>query len=400
MFESNTYNTILERMLASVSDKLDKREGSVIFDTLSPTALELQFLYIELERIIREAYGDTASREFLILRCRERGITPYAATNAILKGEFTPTDIDVTGRRFSVEDLNFVVGEKISDGVYMVRCETAGIIGNQYLGTMIPIDYVNGLATAELTEILIPGEDEEDTEELRKRYFDSFEQKAFGGNVRDYIEKTKSIAGVGGVKVTRVWNGDFRPADFIPNDEVTKWYEAIRPTLESPVREWLEGLYSAAIEKKLTVGGTVKLTIINSEFDIPSKELVDSVQTAIDPVRNAGEGVGLAPIGHVVNVKAATAIPIEIKTKLEFKSGYGWMNLQETINSVISDYLLELRREWAESDSLTVRLSQIDTRLLAIDGIVDISGTVINGNPENLTLGKFEVPVFGGVSSE
>lgn len=36
-----TYNEILERMLSRVSDKFDKREGSVIFDTHSPTALEL-----------------------------------------------------------------------------------------------------------------------------------------------------------------------------------------------------------------------------------------------------------------------------------------------------------------------------------------------------------------------
>ncbi len=67
---------------------------------------------------------------------------------------------------------------------------------------MIPIDYIQGLKTAELTEILIPGEDEEDTEKLRQRYFDSFKDSAFGGNVRDYLNKTKSIPGVGSVKVT------------------------------------------------------------------------------------------------------------------------------------------------------------------------------------------------------
>lgn len=41
-----TYNEILERMLSRVSDKFDKREGSVIFDTHSPTALELEILYV------------------------------------------------------------------------------------------------------------------------------------------------------------------------------------------------------------------------------------------------------------------------------------------------------------------------------------------------------------------
>ena len=71
MFENITYEKILERMLARVSDRFDKREGSVIWDTHSPTAIEFQILYLELDAILREAYGDTASREFLILRCKE-----------------------------------------------------------------------------------------------------------------------------------------------------------------------------------------------------------------------------------------------------------------------------------------------------------------------------------------
>ena len=52
-----TYEEILDRMLAHVDDKFDKREGSVIFDTHSPTALELQLLYVELNTILSEAYG-------------------------------------------------------------------------------------------------------------------------------------------------------------------------------------------------------------------------------------------------------------------------------------------------------------------------------------------------------
>ena len=33
MYEHVTYESLLERMLARVPDKLDKREGSVIWDT-------------------------------------------------------------------------------------------------------------------------------------------------------------------------------------------------------------------------------------------------------------------------------------------------------------------------------------------------------------------------------
>lgn len=399
MFENQTYEGILQRMLDRVSDSLDKREGSVIWDTHSPTALEFQNLYLELENMLQEAYGDTASREFLIRRAKERGITPYSATNAILKGEFTPKDADVLGKRFNLQELNYVVTEKIADGTYRVECETPGIVGNQQLGTMIPIEYIEGLETAELTGVLIPGEDEEDTEALRKRYFDSFNEKAFGGNVQDYLTKANGIPGVGSTKVMRVWNSDISPASMIPSVKVKSWYESTINTLSGDAADWLRTVYTAAAEKKLTTGGTVLLTILNSDYGIASSTLLETVQNTIDPPENAGDGYGLAPIGHVVSVKSADAVQVQVKTTLTFDSGYSWSNLQNSINTAISDYLLELRKSWADTAFLVVRVSQIETRLLSIKGIVDIDNTRINGTAENLTLGRYEVPMFGGASA-
>lgn len=398
MFENLTYEDLLNRMLDRVSNKLDKREGSVIWDTHSPTAIELKNLYIALDYIIQEAYGDTATRDFLILRCKERGIVPYPATHAVLKGEFVPSAIDVTGKRFNIGQINYVVTEKLQDGVYKVQCETEGEEGNRYLGAMIPIEYIKGLDSADLTEVLVPGEDEEDTEELRKRYFASFEESAFGGNVKDYLEKTNAIPGVGCTKVTRVWNSDLRPADMIPKNAVTEWYEGIKGTLSPTVKGWLTTVYVAAKEKKLTTGGTVLLTILNSEFDTASEELIEIVQKTIDPEEYAGEGYGLAPIGHVVMVKSASGREIVIKTKVTFDTGYSWTSLRSEIESAIKNYFAELRKEWADTSYLIVRVSQIETRILNIRGIVDIQNTALNGVEDNCVLGPYEVPVFGGVS--
>lgn len=47
---------------------------------------------------------------------------------------------------------------------------------------------------------------------------------------------------------------------------------------------------------------------------------------------------------------------------------------------------------------LIVRVSQIETRILNIRGIVDIQNTALNGVEDNCVLGPYEVPVFGGVS--
>lgn len=366
MYENETYEVILERMLNRVSDKLDKRPSSPIYDTHSPTAIEFQILYIELEYLIKNSYGDTAAREFLVLLAKDRGLTPEPATKAVLKGEFAPATIDVTGKRFNIGDINYVVLEQITPGQYQVQCETEGTVGNQYLGDMIPMEYIDGLQTAQLTEILIPGEDEEDTEVFRQRYFDSFNEQSFGGNRAAYIETVKKIDGVGNLKVTRVWNGDIHPADMIPSAKVTAWYNSVISGLDAEVATWLSAVYMASYEKKLTVGGTVLITVVNSlDFGEASTVLLNKIQEELDPVENAGEGYGLAPIGHVVSVKSAEPVQSYITTTVTFDEGYNWSNTKTAIEEAVGAYLLELRKAWADNTSTIVRVSQIETRILS-----------------------------------
>lgn len=399
MYEQMTHDVILQRMLDKVDDKLDKRESSLIYDTHSSTAFEIQLLYMELETIINNSYGDTAAREFLIMLAKDRGLAPEEATKAVLKGEFTPASTDVTGKRFNIGEINYTVLNQISQGQYQVQCETSGNIGNQYLGDMIPMEYIDGLETAVLTEVLIPGEDEEDTESFRQRYFNSFSELYFGGNRADYLNKVKSIDGVGGVKITRVWNNDIRPADMIPSEKVNTWYNSVIDGLDKEVAAWLSAVYIASHEKKLTVGGTVLITVVNSlDYGEISDTLLNSIQTVIDPVQNAGEGYGLAPVGHVVSVKSAVPIMVNVNLTIVFEEGYSWLNLQNSIKEAVDTYLLELRKSWSDNDFTVVRISQMEARVLAIKGITDVTNTTINGNSSNLTLDKYEIPIIGGVS--
>lgn len=350
MYESITYEVILQRMLDRVSDQMDKREGSIIYDALAPAAVELQLMYIELDTTLNESFGDTASRDFLIKRAAERGLIPKAATYAVLKGEL---NIDVSvGSRFSCSDLNYVVTEKILTGVFKLRCETIGVIGNKNFGDLIPIDYIEGLETASLTELLIPGEDEEETEKFRTRYFNSFDSQAFGGNVADYIEKTDALPGVGGCKPYPVWNG----------------------------------------------GGTVKLVILDSQFQTPSVDLIAEVQEAIDPVSHGGEGLGLAPIGHVVTVVGAENVTINIVSTITYTSGYDFDSAIGAIRAAIDEYFDELRKGWESETAIIVRISQIETRLLGLSEILDIQDTTINASDRNISLESFQIPVRGTVN--
>jgi uncharacterized phage protein gp47/JayE len=399
VYEEETYDNILERMLERVSEDFDTRPSSLIYDTHSATAIELQILYIELEYLIQNSYGDTAAREFLILLAKDRGLVPEEATKAILKGVFEPDTVDVTGQRFNIGDMTYTVLKQISPGQYQVQCETEGVVGNQYMGEMLPLDYIDGLETARLTEILIPGEDEEDTEDFRQRYFDSFDAQAFGGNRAAYLEVVRKMEGVGSAKVTRVWNGDITPADMIPGEQVTEWYQSVVAGLSEDVAKWLKAIYRAALEKKLTVGGTVLVTVVNSlDFVEASSVLLNKIQEELDPQDTAGEGYGLAPIGHVVTVKSAEPVKIEVKANVTFDDGYNWINTKTAIENAVSGYLLELRKSWADVDNTVVRISQVDNKILNVTGVIDVSDTEINGTSGNLTLSEYQIPVLGGVS--
>lgn len=353
MYEEVTYEEILERMLERVPDDMDKREGSLIYDALAPAAIELQIMYIELDVILRETFADNASREFLLRRVSERGITPKEATHAVLRGEFTPPDLELEpGARFSCEELNYAITEKVSDGIYRLQCETEGAAGNSVFGRMIPVNYIPGLETATLTELLIPGEEEEDTESLRKRYFDSFHSQEFGGNKKDYMKKTREIPGVGAVKVTPVWDGP----------------------------------------------GTVKLTILDANFRKADSALLEKVQQAIDP-QQGGEGDGLAPIGHVVTVDTPQEFSITVTVQAVYDTGYSFEELHSQMENAVENYLASLRGQWEGQESLAVRLAQIEARMMAIDGIIDLSLVTLNGNAENIILEAAAIPVSGGVTS-
>ena len=217
---------------------------------------------------------------------------------------------------------------------------------------MIPIDYVDGLQTAQLTTVLIPAEDDEDTEVLRARYFASFDSQAFGGNCADYKEKVTDIEGVGGVKVYPVWAG----------------------------------------------GGTVKLEIISSDYTVPSSTLIDKVQTLIDPTQNAGEGLGIAPIGHVVTVVGCGTTTVNIQTNITYQTGWSWDALKSYVYNTVDEYFDELAKDWADEDNLVVRVSQLETRILNLTGVLDIGDTKLNGVAGNLQLDASNIPVRGDVN--
>lgn len=347
-----TYQKLLNRMLQSVASDVDKREGSILYDALAPAAAQLCQMYLQLEGFLKETFADTASRPYLIKRAKERGIKPYPATQAVVKGVFN-CSVPI-GSRFSLEESNYIVTALLSekDHSYQLACETAGSAANHLLGKITPINYIKGLTTAEIVELWIPGEDEEETEVFRQRYLNSLVSQAYGGNIQDYKEKVSAIAGVGGVKVYPVWKG----------------------------------------------GGTVRLVIINSSFTIPTPQLVNTVQELVDPEQNQGKGYGIAPIGHVVTVEGAKEQFVDVSMVITYQSGWSFLDMVGYLEKLIDDYFQELNEKWAQNNAIVIRTSQIESRVLELEGVLDVSHTKLNGIEENLVLDSDFLAKRGDIS--
>lgn len=357
MYENQTYELILDRILSRMPSTADKRESSFLYNASAPIAAELQNIYIAMDNVLNITFFDTSDREGKLQRCKERGINTeqFAATQAICTLEVRPNTLNVPiGARFNYNDINYAVTEEIGNGVFYARCEQYGTSGN-ITGEVTPIEYIDGLEGATLTSIYRWGEDEADESLIDDVYYSSLNSQAFGGNRADYLQKVRSIAGVGGVKV---YTG----------------------------AEWLGG-------------GTVKIVFTTSAYTKPAESFVNTIQTMIDPVQNQGEGYGIAPVGHTVTVAAANEAHIDIGCKLTLQDEYTWADVEQYVYEAIDNYFTTLNKEWESEPNIVVRISQIETRLLNISGIVDIADTTINGSESNLSIDKDSIAVRGVVSA-
>lgn len=365
MYEDQISSVIEKRMLDAVSPAVDKREGSIIHDATAPVSIELELMYAALDWFMKNTFGDTAEREFLIERALERGLVPYKATRAVVRGIFIPNTLEIPiGHRFSCDGINYAVAKKMNAGSYLLRCETVGISGNKATGTLVPINYLPALKSARIEMLTVPGVDDEDTEAFRQRYLKSFETQAYGGNIADYKEKVLSISGVGGVKVYPVWNG----------------------------------------------GGTVKIVFCTSEFKPPNGEFVRQVQEVLDPIPYHQQGVGVAPIGHYVTVVGTTKKEVNVKAKISVKPGFVLSDVKQQVVESIKNYLKELNHDWKTTQTVSVntftnvglilRISKIESCILDVTGVLDVENLTVNGSKRNIQLDPDELTELGGMTYE
>ena len=89
---------------------------------------------------------------------------------------------------------------------------------------------------------------------------------------------------------------------------------------------------------------------------------------------------------------------MNIETTITYREGWDWNSSKSYILDAVDQYLMSLRKSWADSDNLTVRISQLESRILDCEGVIDIVGTTLNGSASNLLLATNEIPVRGNVN--
>lgn len=362
IFDDNTFENVLERNLDRIPDEFDKREGSVIYDAIAPMAIEISLLYSYLDFLFKNAFGDTANRYWLIERAKERGIEPYKATKAVIIGRFD-AKLNI-GDRFFIDDIYYTVSKLQKEEkelfFYELICNEEGSIGNIEGGKLTPTRTIRNLNLAEIYKLAILGENEEDTEDFRERYFETIKSIAYGGNIDDYRKKVKAIDGVGLVKVIPVWNG----------------------------------------------GGTVKLIVTDSEFKEPTSELISKVQEIIDPIPFHQKGVGVAPIGHYVTVVGAKSKKVNITCEISKSRDSNLKEIKREIEKDVEEYFKNQRKKWSSYEKVDsniyvendIRLAKITSIVLNVADVIDYETIKFTDTDKKIfDLSEDELPVLGDV---
>lgn len=347
-YESQTYETILARMMDRVSadyPNLDTREGSILFNALAPAAVELAIMYTELDNAIKESFVNTASREFILIGCEQMGmdISIFDASAGIHKGEF---DVEVEiGSRWNCDLYNYTVTEFIgmngSYYTYRMVCENTGTAPNNQTGDLTPITEVpTGLSYAKVTECLIEGKNETSDEDIRTAYYEYVNSAVSDGNVAQYKRWCSEYKGIGNSKVFPLWNG----------------------------------------------ANTVKVSILSESNTKASTELIQEFQAYLDP-GITGMGDGVAPIGAFVTVTTATEVPLNVSATVTMKAGYSDTT---KIGKALTDYFASIAYEKSQ-----VAYMNIGAVILGTEGVESISGLTVNGGTADITLGTEQIPVIG-----
>lgn len=344
MYENQTQEQILGRMLENISDEIDKREGSVARDLLSPKSIELAQIYLELDNVLQFGFASTTYGEFLDRKALEAGIYRLPASKSYgvvkLTGE-EGIEIPLGSVFYTDSGIQFQTMESAvipSNGTISVMVESVneGAVNNVAANSIVNSTVNDVSVTNE--NITTGGTDIESDSRLLQRYQIQVQRAANSGSMDNYKQWALENPSVGIVNVI--------------------------PTHEG--------------------GGTVKVIILSENKDILPPEILNAVYNHIESVR---------PIGATVTVATGVELPIDISCTISLADGVTIEQAETAIKSNISAYLKQATLE--EPD---IKISKIITSIMGTGAVLDYSNLLVNGDTINIPLNSDSIAKLGTVT--
>lgn len=321
-------------------------EGTFTQDIFGASSYEFAKFSFELLECYRNGFLHTCSDEYLDLRAGECGCYRKAGNKAIGELEVYGTGTIPAGSLFQTsEGIRFMAVSETKvegSGTIAIEAYTAGESGNVAAGTITKIPINIPLFTGcNNPAATYDGFDEESDDELRERALQRMRFPAASGNPRHYISWALEIVGVGAVRVQRCWAG----------------------------------------------AGTVKIVVIDSNFEPANEELLERVREKIEAER---------PIGAEVTIVSAEPVPINVSAAIR-----GSVDADE-FRSSVEGYLVKLANQslttYEGNENLDyVSIAQIGRYILQA-GADDYTELKLNGAAENVALGFSDLPALGEVT--
>lgn len=352
MYSDKSLTDIHNLMLANIDNDYRKRQGYPTWDITRGFAYGIKAAWDLAYDVAKKLDVENLNGEELDTFISERtGLDRKQATKS--KGEITIVQGNgsiLKGDLFAtVEGIQFVATEskEVHAGdVVKIESVMGGQVTNAGINeiTEMPVT-LQGIYKITNNKACTGGYDKETDTDYRERYYIKLRTPVNGVNANQYVLWAESVDGVGRARCIPIWNGI----------------------------------------------NTVKVVLIGNDFKPASEDLVTRVQAYIDPNKN-GDGAGVATIGAVTTVVAATQKNVDITIYGLKVSGA----LEETKNVIKENLDRYIKTSAFNKDYIS--LAKIGLVVAETKNVEDYREIRLNNSHESLQLQQDECGVLNEVT--
>lgn len=426
----------------------DTQDGSVTGDLLQCVALEMERLWdVAATDVVAASFVSTSWGDYLDEHGVTLGVERKDAVRAT--GELTfsgtagimiATGVEAATEQSDPEDDPVVVrttesgtipddGGGIGELTLAAVAAEAGSDGNIPQDSAVVIlspldadvqpDVINNAAFS-------GGSDVESDESYRIRLMLEYSAARGGGSVDDYRRWALGYEGVGYVRVVPLWLGAGTVRVVITDSDNNPSSDAVVDGLQAY-------LDPASASTLLSAGHTLPDATIDVDsttgFAEAGRLLIDGDQLVTYTAKTGtqftgcsggtgviadnavvlqqGNGVGQAPVGHMVTVATPATLGVTIAATLELDDGYsldgagGTISVEADVTQALTDYVDSLPPGGEDppgaevpAGSGFVLLNRVQSRFFQVEGVYDVTALTLNAVAADLDVAPLQVPAI------